>query len=99
MTAEHIKKGIELLNTLEWLRDDHAHEGATCMAFPYNRYDAVAYAWIMGPMDRYVADWLMDAIKLKQQKEAEKVKVNRFRKKTSRENCRRRNQLVADVGE
>lgn len=56
---------ITTLDKTEW-KIDHSPNGLSSLAYPLQRGGKTDYAWVMGPMDRDVAEWLFDAIKRKQ---------------------------------
>jgi hypothetical protein len=56
-----------LLDCAKW-KIEHRDDGFSFIAFPYNFRGSIEYGWIIGPTDRYVAEWLFDAVKQKQAK-------------------------------
>jgi hypothetical protein len=63
MSSESEKR--RQLNTTKW-KVEHRSDGLSFIAYPWIRDGKVTYAWVCGPMDPHVADWLMEAIEQKQ---------------------------------
>ena len=54
-----------VLDKNEW-RIEHRDDGLSFIGFPYTHNGKIEYGWTIGPMDRKTAEWLYEAIKLKQ---------------------------------
>ena len=65
------KNSIKTLNNHSW-KIEHRGDGLSFIGFPYlDRSGNVQYGWTLGPFDKYVAEWLFDAITKTQKKNNE----------------------------